>query len=288
MIREEELAMQHIIHSQLPIGVFDSGVGGLTVLNALQQHLPHESFLYLGDTARLPYGTKSSETVTRYAKQAVQLLINRGVKFIILACNTVSALALHSLQQEFPNIPILGVIEPGAIAACQASTHGRIAVIATEATVNACSYQQAIKERFPDATVIVQSCSLFVALAEEGWLEGAIPEAVAERYLRPLLLQHPDCLVLGCTHFPLLTQAIQKVVGNQVHIVDSAETTASFAAKMLQQKGLANPCPEDSARLRCFVTDDPHRFIRVAKQFLGLQLEASEVELVDLMGTSIY
>lgn len=266
----------------LPIGVFDSGVGGLTVLNALQKQLPQESFLYLGDTARLPYGTKSSETVIRYARQAIQLLIKRGVKLIVLACNTVSALALEVLQQEFPDIPILGVIKPGALAACEASSNGHIAVIATEATVNAGSYQEAIKKLCPDATVITQSCNLFVALAEEGWLEGLIVEAVAERYLCPLLLQHPDCLVLGCTHFPVLIKAIQKVAGDEISIVDSAKTTASVVAQILQGSGLTEPHKKDPATLKFLVTDDPNRFIRVAKQFLGMKLNLSDIELVDL------
>ena len=265
----------------LPIGVFDSGVGGLTVLSAVQQQLPHESFLYLGDTARLPYGTKSPDTVIRYAKQATQLLVDHGVKFIVLACNTVSALGLPILQEEFPDIPILGVIEPGAVAACQASRNGHIAVIATEATVNAQSYQQAIKDLRPEAKVIAQGCSLFVALAEEGWLEGPVTEAVTERYLRPLLLQDPDCLVLGCTHFPVLIKAIQKVAGNKICIVDSAKTTASVAAKMLQHAGLTDQRTKNPALLKFLVTDDPSRFVRVAEQLLGMKLNLSEIELVD-------
>ena len=270
------------IYLKSPIGVFDSGVGGLTVLNALQQKLPQESFLYFGDTARLPYGTKSPETVIRYARQATQLLLNRGVKFIVLACNTVSALALKTLQKEFSNIRILGVIEAGVEAACQASMQGPIAVIATEATLNAQSYQQAIKKLRPDVKVIAQACSLFVPLAEEGWLEGSITEAVAERYLDPLLLQNPDCLVLGCTHFPVLIKAIQKVAGSKIRIVDSAKTTANIAEKMLQHAGLRNQNSKGSAKLQFLVTDDPQRFIRVAKQFLGINLTLSEIELVDL------
>lgn len=270
------------VNLKLPIGVFDSGVGGLTVLTALQQQLPQESFLYFGDTARLPYGTKSQETVVRYARQATQLLVDRGVKFIVLACNTVSALALPTLQEEFPDLSILGVIEPGAVAACQASRDGLIAVIATEATINAQSYQQAIKQLRPEAKVTTQACSLFVALAEEGWMDGPITEAIAERYLRPLLLQSPDCLVLGCTHFPVLIKAIQKVVGDKICIVDSAKTTASVAAKMLQYSGLTDQHAEGPATLQFLVTDDPKRFIKVAKPFLGMTLNVSDIELVDL------
>ena len=274
------------VNSHLPIGVFDSGVGGLTVLRALQQQLPNESFLYFGDTARLPYGTKSPDTVIRYARQATQLLIDRGVKLIVIACNTVSALALNVLQQEFNNISVVGVIEPGAAAACKTSVNGHIAVIATEATVNAHSYQQAIKKIRPDAVITAQGCSLFVALAEEGWLEGPITEAVAERYLRPLLLQQggvsPDCLVLGCTHFPVLIKAIKKIVGEKICIVDSAQTTATVVAKMLQQSELKNTQTTNPAKVKFLVTDDPKRFVRVTRQFLGMALDVSEVELVDL------
>ena len=272
--------------SLLPIGVFDSGVGGLTVLNALQQALPQEIFLYLGDMARLPYGTKSQETVIRYARQAAQLLISRGVKCIILACNTVSALALTSLQQEFSGLPIVGVIEAGAAAVCQASINKHIAVIATEATIQAQSYQKAIKSRCPEAIVTAQGCSLFVAFAEEGWLTGPIIKAVAERYLKDLFKKEnvniPDCLVLGCTHFPALISVIQETVGKDVHVVDSAKTTADVVVKMLQDHNLKNQARNLAMKTKFLVTDDPTRFVRVAKQFLGLELQISEVELVDI------
>lgn len=273
--------------SLLPIGVFDSGVGGLTVLNALQQALPQEIFLYLGDMARLPYGTKSPETVIRYARQAAQLLINRGVKCIIVACNTVSALALTTLQQEFPGLPIIGVIEPGAKAACLASVNKHIAVIATEATIRAQSYQKAINKICPEAIVTAQGCSLFVSLAEEGWLTGLVTKAVAERYLEGLFkkesLNTPDCLVLGCTHFPVLISVIQETVGKGVCVVDSAKTTADLVVKMLQDYKLTNNQDRNlSVKTKFLVTDDPSRFIRVAKQFLGLELDTSEVELVDI------
>lgn len=273
----------------LPIGVFDSGIGGLTVLRALQQQLPHESFLYLGDTARLPYGTKSQEVVIRYAKQVSEILINRGIKLLVVACNTASTLALAELKIAFPNLPIIGVLEPGAHAAANASSSGNIAVIATEATVNAGGYQSAIKKIRPDARVMAQSCSLFVALAEEGLLNDPITEAVAKRYLLPLLAQpdgyEPDCLVLGCTHFPVLLASIQKVIDRPIKIIDSAQTTAEWVMQTLQQLSLLNT-EKNSQSIHFIVTDAPERFARIAKHFLGISLDKTQIELVDFFNPS--
>lgn len=269
----------------LPIGVFDSGVGGLTVLRALQQALPGESFLYLGDTARVPYGTKSPDTIVRYSREAAEILIHRGIKLLVIACNTASALALPSLQQEFPEIPIIGVLEPGAQAACLASKKGYIAVIATEATVNAGGYQKAIKKIRPEARVVAKGCSLFVALAEEGWTSGDIPEAVARRYLESLLLAQadytPDCLVLGCTHFPILLEPIKNVIAAEITIIDSAQSTAETVAKTLQELSLRK-LKQDEQTLRFLVTDAPERFVRIAQLFLGRTMELNQLELVDL------
>lgn len=275
--------------NHLPIGVFDSGVGGLTVLRALQQQLPCESFIYLGDTARLPYGTKGPETIARYTQQASQVLINRGIKLLVIACNTATALGLSHVQASFSTLPIIGVVEPGARAACAVTRNAHIAVIATEATVTAHSYQNAIKKIRPDARVVAQACSLFVALAEEGWSEGPITEAVAQRYLQPLLETDngygPDVLVLGCTHFPVLLPAIRNVVGDKINIIDSAQTTAETVAQMLQQLNIEAPVQE--ARPTYFlVTDAPERFARVTKRFLGVDLSLAHVELVDVMSTS--
>lgn len=213
------------------IGVFDSGVGGLTVLKALVAELPGESFIYLGDTARLPYGTKSAQTVTRYALQATQALGRYAVKCLVIACNTASAAALPAVRERFRDMPVIGVIEPGAEAACSASRSGHIAVVATEGTVRGGVYQEAILRRRADARVSAVPAQLFVALAEEGLGEGPIAETVARHYLGGLFsppqgVSRPDTLVLGCTHFPILAAAIRAAAGPEVRIVDSAATTA--------------------------------------------------------------
>ncbi|HYF97665.1 MAG TPA: glutamate racemase [Coxiellaceae bacterium] len=267
----------------LPIGVFDSGVGGLTVLKALQNQLPHESFIYLGDTARLPYGTKSPETIARYAQQASEILVQRGIKLLVVACNTASTVALPLLQEQFKNIPVVGVIEAGAKAACAQSKNEHIVVIATEATIQGQAYQRAIKALVPQAKVLTQSCGLFVALAEEGWLAGKEAESIATRYLKPLFenADHPDCLVLGCTHFPVLLPAIRAVVGDKVVIVDSAQTTAELVKEILQKNNLLSESA--IAKTRFLVTDAPQRFIRVAPNFLAKALKNEEVELVDII-----
>ncbi|MCX4239840.1 glutamate racemase [Paraliomyxa miuraensis] len=269
-----------------PIGVFDSGVGGLTVLAALRAHLPHESFVYLGDTARLPYGTKSPHTVSRYAQQAAQVLVDRGVKLLVIACNTASAVALDDLRQHLSPLPVVGVVEPGAAAACEASSHGRIAVIGTESTIRGRAYERAIARRRPEASVVGRPCPLFVALAEEGWCEGPIPEAVAQRYLGDLrpVPNDPasiDCLVLGCTHFPVLRPALAAVMGPGVALVDSAETTAAAVAHALEGSDLAAPVGATGS-VTLLATDGPERFARVGSGFLGLELSPDAVSLVDL------
>ncbi len=197
------------------IGVFDSGVGGLTVLRSLHERLPREHFIYLGDTARLPYGTKSPESIRRYSIQAAGILRDRGIKCLVVACNTASAVALEALRERFAPLPVLGVLEPGAVAACRASRSGRIAVIATESTVRGGAYQTAIRRCRPDAQVLARACPLFVALAEEGWIEGEIVEAVAHRYLDGLFhgSEAPDTLVLGCTHFPVFASVLSRQLG---------------------------------------------------------------------------
>lgn len=271
----------------LPIGVFDSGVGGLTVLQALQRKLPEESFIYLGDTARLPYGTKSKETISHYVTQACGILLERGIKFLVIACNTAaSSVDLTELQQNLISIPVVAVLEPGAQAACLASKTGKIAVLATEATVNSQSYQNAIKRIRHDADVIAQPCGLFVALAEEGWVDGEIAELVAEKYLQPILERHQknpiDCLVLGCTHFPTLSATIKKVVGDSMEIIDSAKTTADIVAQTLQAKQLAR-FENTKPNTTFLVTDAPNRFARVAKQFLGWDIAEQQIELVNFI-----
>ncbi len=266
-----------------PIGIFDSGMGGLTVLRALMKTLPQESFVYLGDTARLPYGTKSADTVTRYAVQAAHALTTRGVKLVVVACNTASAAALPALQEALRPTPVVGVIEPGAEVAVRAANGNPIAVIATEATVRGEAYVRAIRERAPDAAVVQQACPLFVPLAEEGIIDGAIAELAAERYLAPLLAKaDPHVLVLGCTHFPVLASIIEKVIAKhsrRIVLVDSAETTASAVAKLLAAHGLAN-LSSQTPQNTFLATDGPERFARVGEIFLGRKPDA--VELVDL------
>ena len=269
--------------NQLPIGVFDSGIGGLTVLKALMQRMPQERFLYLGDTARLPYGTKTAETVERYALQAVGALVRRGVKAVVVACNTASAAALPALMARYPELPVIGVIEPGAAAAVAATRTGRIAVIATEGTVRGGAYQREILERLPHAEVAAIAATLFVALAEEGWTEGDLALAAARRYLAPLFADPaaaPDVLVLGCTHFPPLAGVIGEVAGVEVGIVDSALTTAGAVEQVLRTRGIGTDLVAGGARF--LVTDGEDRFARVGPGFLGRPISLSEIERLDL------
>ncbi|EDM74531.1 glutamate racemase [Plesiocystis pacifica SIR-1] len=268
-----------------PIGVFDSGVGGLTVLRALRRRLPNERFIYLGDTARLPYGTKSPETVARYAEKAAGVLVERGIKLLVIACNTASAVAVSRLAERFAPVPVIGVIEPGAWAACAATRSDRVLVIGTEGTINGGAYQRAIARRRPAIVVRSVACPLFVALAEEGWVRGPIPEAIARRYLAVELSgnedERVDTLVLGCTHFPVLRGVLQEVCGPEVSLVDSAETTATSVARALEREGLAAGQGGGDS-LHFLATDAPDRFARVGSVFLGAQLDASAVERVDL------
>ena len=242
--------------SVAPIGVFDSGVGGLTVLEALTAKLPREHFVYLGDTARLPYGTKSPETVARYSLQAAQALSGYGVKCLVIACNTASSVGLPAIRGRIENVPVIGVIEPGAQAACAASRSGNIAVIATEGTVRGGAYQQAILRIRPEARVH----------AEPMFVEGATS---------------PDTLVLGCTHFPMLAGAIRRAVGPKVQIVDSAETTAASVDAQLRKAGLART-EGGAGTVRLLATDGRERFARVGSRFLKRSISPDEVELVDL------
>jgi glutamate racemase len=264
-----------------PIGVFDSGMGGLTVMRALMERLPHESFVYLGDTARLPYGSKSADTVRRYAVQCAGALMRHRIKLLVVACNTASATALPALAEALKPIPVLGVIEPGADAAVKAAPSGRIAVIATEGTVKGGAYQRAIHARNRASVVTQQACPLFVALAEEGLTHGPIVELTAKRYLDPLLAEaRPECLVLGCTHFPVLKETIALIAGPGVKLVDSAETTALSVQHLLEDRGLART--GGATTLRFLATDAPERFARVGEIFLGAKISATDVDLVDL------
>lgn len=267
----------------LPIGVFDSGIGGLTVLKALAKALPQESFVYLGDTARLPYGTKSAKSVTRYALQTTDKLREQGIKLLVIACNTATAVSLEALQEAYPDLPVVGVIRPGALAACRATRSGNIGVIGTESTINGRSYEREIRKIRPDARIHALPCPLFVPLAEEGWCSGDIAELVAERYLAPLVRNaEVDTLVLGCTHFPVLAQSIQKIVGAQVKLVDSAETTADFVQELLTRNDICATSEAGRRTLRFLATDGAERFARIGGLFMNCTLHPADVEIVDL------
>lgn len=257
-------------------------MGGLTVMRALKARLPNESFVYLGDTARLPYGTKSADTVTRYAVQASAALMAYDIKLLVVACNTASAAALPTLIQNLSPLPVVGVIEPGAQAAVRAAPDGPIAVIATEGTVKGGAYVSAIQALAPQMPVVQQACPLFVALAEEGLWEGPIAELVAHRYLGPLLatMPRPRGLVLGCTHFPVLKQTIAKIAGADVTLIDSAETTAAAVEKILREKSLLQGGSAKPPRF--LATDAPGRFADLGRIFLGEPIDPGAVMLVDL------
>jgi glutamate racemase len=260
-------------NGQGPIGVFDSGVGGLTVFREIARALPRESLVYLGDSARVPYGTKSPATVARYSLEAAQHLLGRDVKMLVVACNTATAAALPILRETL-SIPVIGVVEPGARAAIE-KTSGVVGVIATEGTVRSKAYTNAIKAIDPDVEVIESAAPLFVPLAEEGWANTHVAREVAEIYLEPLIDAGIDTLVLGCTHYPILRGTIEQVVGGAVQIVDSAETTARFVKEALgTSAGVSDPA------YQFLVTDAEERFRRIAGEFLERDIE--HLELVTL------
>lgn len=272
-----------------PIGLFDSGVGGLTVLRALQEELPQENFIYLGDTARLPYGTKSKETIIRYALQCTAKLMERNLKLLVMACNTVSSVALPALQQKYPQIDIIGVVEPGAQAACLASKNGKIAIVATESTIRGKAYEHAILKINPHAQITAKPSPLFVGMAEEGLVKGSLVESIAAYYLDEIFNHTnkeniPDTLVLGCTHFPLLKESIQNVVGDSVTLVDSACTTAQAVHALLEKKALfAKNCDSlPQKQISFLTTDDITKFAQIGERFLGFPLKTNSIELVDL------
>jgi glutamate racemase len=260
-----------------PIGLFDSGIGGLTVLDELQRLLPRESTIYFGDTARVPYGNKSEATVRRFAVEAAELLMQHGIKFLVLACNTVSATALELLRERLP-IPVVGVIEPGARAAVSRTRGGHIGVIGTSATIESGAYQKAIAAIRPDASVVAHACPLFVPLVEEGWTRHQVAEEVARIYLAPLKSARIDSLVLGCTHYPLLTDILARVMGPEVSLVSSATEVARLVRSELERLDLRSAAAHPARRV--LVSDSPERFARVARNFMGEEL--GTVELVPL------
>ena len=269
----------------LPIGVFDSGVGGLTVLRAIRVALPQESAVYLGDTARVPYGTKSRDSVLRYSLQASRQLVERGIKLLVVACNTASALSLPELRAELAPLPVLGVVEPGAEAAVAASAAQRHLVLATEATVAQRAYTRSIRALAPRAEVEELACSLFVALAEEGWTDGAVAAAAARAYLGAVVArpdrERPDTVILGCTHFPLLADTSRAALGPGPRIVDAATATARSVAALLKRDALAAHA-RVRGDLRLLVTDGAARFARLGSRFLGETFAVGDVEVVDL------
>ncbi|HEX2769917.1 MAG TPA: glutamate racemase [Geobacteraceae bacterium] len=252
------------------IGIFDSGVGGLTVLKEVVRALPQEDTIYLGDTARVPYGTKSPETVTRYALQVTSFLVRRDIKLLVVACNTASAVSLEALNGHF-SIPIIGVIEPGARRAVSVTKTGKVGIIGTAATIQSSAYAKAIKRMNREIEVVTRACPLFVPLAEEGWVDNEVVRLTARIYLQGLREEGVDTLVLGCTHYPLLKGIIAETMGDEVQLVDSAEETARTVAETLNDRGLLRPSSEKGNH-HYFVTDVPAGFIRVGNRFLGGRL----------------
>jgi glutamate racemase len=269
----------------LPIGIFDSGVGGMTVLRAIRELLPDEQLIYLGDTARLPYGTKSPASVQRYASHAAEYLVRQEIKLLVVACNTASAVALTHLRRELAPMPVIGVVEPGAAAAVSNSSAQHHLVLATEATTTHKAYTRTIQQLQPDAVVEELACSVFVALAEEGWHSGRVAEVVAEEYLGAIRQRapadRPDTAIMGCTHFPLLRPAIRKALGPDIQIVDSATTTAHAVQDELAAADLLAPATA-AGGLQLVATDGAERFAAVGSRFLGQQFGPEDISLIDI------
>jgi len=258
-----------------PIGIFDSGLGGLTVAHEVMRQLPDESFVYFGDTARVPYGPKSPETVLRYSREITAFLLAQGVKAIVVACNTATAHALPTLRQELP-VPVVGVIEPGARAAVSASRSGHIGVIGTVGTIRSGAYERAIRELDPDVVITARPCPLFVPLVEEGYTDRPAARLIARDYLRPLHDAGIDALVLGCTHYPLLKPLLADVLGPDVRLIDSAEETAAETRRLLSERGLETTT-RDGARHRFVASDDSRQFLELGQRFLGDVIDRVEV-----------
>ena len=273
---------------EAPIGVFDSGIGGLTVVRELLRQLPNEDLVYFGDTARVPYGPKGAETVTRYSKEITSFLIDQGVKAIVIACNTATAHSLEALRDTY-KLPIIGVIVPGSHAAARATRAKRVGVIGTLGTVNSGAYERAIRAADPSIEVISKPCPLFVPLVEEGWLDHSATRLIADEYLAPLAHTGIDALVLGCTHYPLLKPVIRDIMGDQITLIDSAEQTAIETAAMLrgfnlQREGGSAETgePQRQRQLRFIASDYPDQFQRVGRRFLGDAAPLDHVETITL------
>jgi glutamate racemase len=265
-----------VVNAAAPVGIFDSGIGGLTVAHAVMQHLPHESVTYFGDTARVPYGPKSPDTVRRYSREIASFLVEQGVKTLVVACNTATAHALPALRESL-TIPVLGVIDPGARAALRATRNGHVGVIGTAGTIKSGAYERALRALEPSLRVTVRACPLFVPLVEEGWIDHEATRLVAREYLAPLLREHVDTLVLGCTHYPLLKHVIADVLGEDVTLIDSAEETARETASVLNEECLTATV-DATASHRFIASDDPLMFLQLGQRFLGDAIESVEVK----------
>lgn len=261
-------------NQQKAIGVFDSGVGGLTVVRELMRQLPRESIIYFGDTARVPYGTKSKDTIIKFSIENVKFLLKFDVKLIVVACNTASSISLASLRFHF-NVPIIGVIRPGAREAVRLTKNKRVGVIGTKTTIASKAYEDEIKYRDRTIRVMSKACPLFVPLVEEGWIKEKITKEIAKTYLTPIKKQKADTLILGCTHYPLLKGVIKQVMGDGINLIDSAYQTAREVNTLLSQKGLLNPSSE-KPRYEFYVSDEPENFINIGERFLGKSLKHVE------------
>ena len=262
-----------------PIGIFDSGIGGLTVVREVSRQLPQENILYFGDTARVPYGSKSPKVVQLFARQDASFLYDKGVKSIIIACNTASAEAFDILQDDF-DIPVIGVINPGARAASESTKNGKIGVIGTHGTISSGAYKKAIQDIDKSIEVTAAACPLFVPLVEEGWESKSTTRDIAREYLSPLIEGGIDTLILGCTHYPILKPVLQEIVSDKIILVDSAEATAGELKQILDEQGLGNSSQENTDKHSFYVSDFPFKFKEMAERFLGKEL--AEVELVPL------
>jgi glutamate racemase len=250
-----------------PIGIFDSGLGGLTVMSEIVRLLPHEDVVYFGDTARVPYGSKSKEAVTRFSLEIAAFLATQKVKMIVVACNTASAFALETLRHTLP-VPVLGVIEPGARTAATVTATGRVGVVGTQGTINSASYTNAIQDINPKIKVVAQACPLFVPLVEEGWLDHPVTLTVAQEYLAPVIAKNVDTIVLGCTHYPLIKKVIRKVAGPSIRLIDSATATAHEVVSTLHNREIACSSIKKGS-CRFFVSDAPEKFRAIGRRFLG-------------------
>ncbi len=269
--------------NERPIGIFDSGLGGISVVRAVMEHLPGEQIIYFGDTARVPYGTKSAATVRRFALQIASFLLEHDIKALVVACNTASAVALETLRAHF-TIPIVGVIQPGAQTALEYASDGPVGVIGTTATILSGAYQSALHNLRPDCQVLAKECPLLVPLVEEGWPQDhPVVQQALETYLAPLRAKRPAALILGCTHYPYLREAIQQVIGDGVTLIDSGAAAAKALKKELAERGLLNGHTGDTPRHLFFVSDFPQRFAEISERFLGRPLERLfRVEIEDL------